>query len=216
MTDYVAGGRRIRDVPHTTGANGAAAVRLAVDRRYGRPAAFWGMLILIASEATLFGCFIGTYYYLRFTHDAWPLAGDPRPKVVVPLILAGVLALTTVPMHLAWRSARVARLGAERAFLLVALVVQCGYLAYEVHDFRDQLDRMPITRDAYSSIYYTLLGAAHAHVVVGILFVVWLLWKLAFGLTTYRVNATHAITWYWHFVNALSVIVLLVLLSVRL
>jgi heme/copper-type cytochrome/quinol oxidase subunit 3 len=211
--DYVAGGRRLSDVPHTTGADGAQAVRLAVDRRYGRPAALWGMLILIASEATLFGCFIGTYYYLRFTHDTWPLAGDPEPKVVVPLILAACLALTVVPMHLAWRSARAARLGAARLFLVVALIVQCGYLAYEVHDSRDQLDRLPITRDAYSSVYYTLLGAAHAHVLVGILFVVWLLWKLAFGLTTYRVNAAQAIALYWYFVGALTLVVVGVLVS---
>lgn len=211
--DYVAGGRPVSDVPHTTEASGAYAVRLAADRRYGRPAAFWGMVILIASEATLFGCFIGTYYYLRFTHSVWPPSGDPEPKVVVPLILAFVLALTAVPMYFAWRSARVARLGAARAFLVGALIVQCGYLAYEIQDFRDQLHKLPISRDAYSSIYYTLLGADHAHVALGILFVVWLLWKLAFGLTTYRVNAAQAIAWYWYFVALLTLAVTGTLLS---
>ena len=211
--DYVAGDRRLSDVPHTTDADGAYAVRLAIDRRYGRPAAFWGMVILIASEATLFGCFIGTYYYLRFTHTVWPPPGDPQPKVVVPLILAVVLALTAIPMDLASRSARAARLGPARLFLVVALIVQLGYFAYEVVDFRDQLDRMPITTDAYSSIYYTLLGADHAHVLIGMLFVVWLLWKLAFGLTTYRVNAAQAIAWYWYFVGVLTLVVIGTLVS---
>ena len=211
--DYVAGDRRLADVPHTTDASGAYAVRRAVDRRYGRPAAFWGMIILIASEATLFGAFIGTYYYLRFTHAVWPLPGDPKPKVVLPVILAGVLALTTIPMYLAWQAARAARLGAARAFLCVALVVQLGYFAYEVHDFSDQLHKTPITRDAYTSIYYTLLGADHAHVLIGMLFVVWLLWKLAFGFTTYRVNATQAIAWYWYFVNLLTLVVIGTLVS---
>jgi cytochrome c oxidase subunit I+III len=213
VSDYVAGGRRLSDVPHTTDADGPYFVRRGVERRYGPPAAWWGMVVLIASESTLFGSFIGSYYYLRFTHSTWPLPGDPEPKVVVPLILVGCLAATSIPMHLAWRSARAARLGAARLFLVVALIVQAGYFAYEVHDFRDQIDKLPISHDAYSSIYYTLLGADHAHVAIGLLFDVWLLWKLAFGLTTYRVNAAQAIAWYWHFVNLLTLIVIGTLLS---
>jgi heme/copper-type cytochrome/quinol oxidase subunit 3 len=173
------------------------------------------MVVLIASESTLFGCFIGTYFYLRFTHPHWPLPGDPGPKIVVPLILTGCLLATSIPMHLAWLSARAARLAPARLFLVLALIVQGGYFAYEVHDFGDQLGRLPVTRDAYSSIYYTLLGADHAHVALGILFNVWLLWKLAFGLTTYRANATQAIAWYWHFVNVLTVVVIGTLLSAR-
>ena len=94
--------------------------------------------------------------------------------------------------------------------------MQCGYFAYEVNDFRDQLDRTPITRDAYTSIYYTLLGADHAHVLIGMLFVVWLLWKLAFGLTTYRVNAAQAIAWYWYFVGVLTLAVIGTLVSAAL
>ena len=46
------------------------------------------MWVLVASEATLFGAFIGTYFYLRFKTSRWPPDGIPEPKVVVPLILA--------------------------------------------------------------------------------------------------------------------------------
>jgi cytochrome c oxidase subunit III len=216
MTDYVADGRRLRDVPHTTEARSAAEVSRAAGQRYGPPAALWGMLILIASEGMLFASMIGAYFYLRFTHHSWPPPGDPKPKALFPLVLVACLALTSIPMQLASNGARAGRLAAARLLIVVALVVQAGYLAYAIHDYRDQLATMPISRDAYSSIYYTLLGADHAHVAIGILFSVWLLWKLARGLTTYRLNATQGITWYWHFVNALTVIVILVLLSVRL
>jgi heme/copper-type cytochrome/quinol oxidase subunit 3 len=103
---------------------------------------------------------------------------------------------------------RAGRVAATRFFLIVALIVQSGYFAFEVHDFGDELKTFDITRNAYSSIYYTLLGADHAHVAVGLLLNVWLLWKLARGLTMYRLNATLAITWYWHFVNVLTVVVI--------
>jgi heme/copper-type cytochrome/quinol oxidase subunit 3 len=67
--------------------------------------------------------------------------------------------------------------------------------------------------NAYSSIYYTLLGADHVHVAVGIVLVVWLLWKLVRGLTMYRLNAIQAIAIYWHAVNLLTLIVIGVLTS---
>jgi heme/copper-type cytochrome/quinol oxidase subunit 3 len=82
-----------------------------------------------------------------------------------------------------------------------------------VHDFADQLGNFDIGRDAYSSIYYTLLGADHAHVALGVFFNLWLLGTLARGLTTYRVNATQAIAWYWHAVNLLTLVVIGTLLS---
>lgn len=215
MSDYVAGDRRLRDVPRTTAATGGPSVSRAVAQRVGRPAAWWGMLALIATEGTLFGAFVGTYFYLRFQSAHWPPSGVPEPRFVVPVVLACVLALTSGPIRLAWLAARTGRVAATRLFLALALVVQCGYVAYELYDFREQLHRVDVSRDAYTSIYYTLLGADHAHVLLGILFSLWLLGKLARGLTTYRVNAVQAIALYWHFVNVLTLVVTGVLLSAR-
>jgi cytochrome c oxidase subunit III len=182
-------------------------------RPSGRPSAWWGMLILVASEGMLFGAFVGTYFYLRFKNPAWPPDGLPEPEVVVPLIMTGVLLSTSIPMQLASNAARAGRLAATRAWILLALVVQAGYFAYQVHDFSDQLRVFDISRDAYSSIYYTLLGADHAHVALGLLFNLWLLWKLATGLTRYRARATRAVALYWHAVNLLTLIVILTLSS---
>jgi heme/copper-type cytochrome/quinol oxidase subunit 3 len=198
VSDYAAGGVSERRV------------------RRGSGVGVWGMAMVVASEVTLFGTFIGTYYYLRFTNVHWPPPGTPEPRVVVPLIMVGVLATTSLPLQLAATAARRARLWTARFLLLWALVVQCGYLVYEIHDYVDQLRRSTPQDNAYSSIYYTLLGADHAHVAIGILLVVWLLWKLLRGLTRYRLNAVQVVAFYWHAVNLLTLIVLGVLLSVRL
>ena len=184
-------------------------------RRAGLPAGWWGMLMLIASEGTLLMCLVATYWYLRVRAVHWPPAGIPEPRVVVPMVLAGVLLLTSVPIQVASRAVREGRLRATRLLLLLALVVQAGYLAYEIQDFGDQLRAFGIARNAYSSIYYTLLGADHAHVAVGLLLDAWLLAKLARGLTRYRVTAMVVIAWYWHFVNVLTVVVIGTLTSVN-
>jgi len=206
--DYTAGGRTVGSVPRTTAATGPAAVRRVVAQRTGPPAAWWGMAMVIVSEGTLLAAMVGTYFYLRFNSTTWPPRGDPEPRVVVPLVLVACLSTTSVFMQLAWRAVRSARLGATRLFLVATLAVQSAYFAYEVHDYSRELDRSPISTDAYTSIHYVLLGADHAHVFFGILLNLWLLWKLATGITTYRANAVQAITWYVHFVNVLTWIVI--------
>ena len=213
MSDFVAGGRSERLVPRTTEAENAREVAAMARSRRGPTVALWGMAMVIASEGTLFGCFIGTYYYLRFKSPHWPPLGTPEPKVVVPLILVGVLATTSVPMQLAAVAARKGRVLATWLLIASALGVQAGYFGYEVHDFIRQVHADPIQTDAYSSIYFTLLGADHGHVFVGILLDLWLLWKLMRGLTMYRLNAVQVIALYWHVVNLLTLVIVGVLLS---
>ena len=195
--------------------SGYADVRQTLAARRGPPSALLGMAILIASEAMLFAALIGTYFYLRFETAVWPPRGVPEPEALVPIILVAMLALTSIPVHLAWRSVRGGRVQRARLLLLGALVVQAGYFGWAVHDFADQIRSTPITENAYTSSYYTRRGADHAHVFVGQLFSAWLLLKLMRGLTLYRANATQAITWYWHFVNLLTIVVLATILSAR-
>ena len=213
MTDYIAGGVPERLVPRTTDARNAGEVRALARRRSGPTVAFWGMAMLIASEATLFGTFVGSYYYLRFSTHHWPPPGTPEPRVAVPLIMAGILATSSLPMQLAANAAKGGRLWATRALLVWALAVQCGYLVWAIHDYVHQLHSSTPQDNAYGSIYFTLLGADHVHVAVGILLVVWLLWKLLRGLTMYRLNAVQAVAFYWHAVNLLTLIVVGVLAS---
>jgi heme/copper-type cytochrome/quinol oxidase subunit 3 len=82
-----------------------------------------------------------------------------------------------------------------------------------VHEYAGDLGRFAPADHAYASIYYTLLGADHAHVALGLLLDLWLLAKLARGLTRYRLNALSAITFYWHAVNVLTIAVTLTILS---
>jgi len=97
--------------------------------------------------------------------------------------------------------------------LVAALVVQAGYFAMEVRLFSDDLRDFTPQTHAYGSIYYTLLGASHAHIALGLLLDLWLLWKLTRGLTQYRLNGFHAISFYWLAVGAITTAVTLTTLS---
>jgi heme/copper-type cytochrome/quinol oxidase subunit 3 len=181
--------------------------------RVAKPSGWWGMVVFVATEATLFGTLIGSYYDLRFRTPQWPPPGVPDPKVAVPLILLAVLVSTSVFVQLASVFARAGRVAAVQLALLAALVVQSGYLAMQIHLYVDDLHRFTPQGSAYGSIYFTLVGAHHAHVVVGILLEAFLLLRLFAGNTVYRAVGIHAMAFYWHAVNVLAIAVTVVQLS---
>ena len=124
-----------------------------------------------------------------------------------------VFVATSVPVQLAVNAASRGRLSHARAALLLAVVVQAGYLGMQLHLFVHDVHEFPPSGSAYSSIYFTMLGGHHLHVGIGVLLNVWLLLRTATGLTTYRMNALRATAFYWHFVNVLAVIVTVVQIS---
>jgi heme/copper-type cytochrome/quinol oxidase subunit 3 len=181
--------------------------------RPAKPNGWWGMVIFMATEATLFATMIGSYYDLRFKTPQWPPPGTPDPKLTLPLILMGALVATSVPVQLAVGASERGRVRRAQLALVTALAVQVAYFAVQLHLFADDLSRFRPEDSAYGSIYFTLLGTHHLHVLVGILLEVWLALRLFGGLTRYRGVGIQATAVYWHVVNVLAVAVTLVQLS---
>jgi heme/copper-type cytochrome/quinol oxidase subunit 3 len=171
-----------------------------------------GMLLVIATEATLFLMFFFAYGYLGAGQPHWP----PRaPKYAIALFLLGILLSSSLVLHLgerAWKK------GADRqARALVWLTVAMGvaFLVLQSFEYRAKLKELRPTQNAYGSIFYTLTGFHAAHVVVGVL-------MLAFvgALPTLRPHrpphrpphrAMHNASLYWHFVDAVWLVIVLVL-----
>jgi heme/copper-type cytochrome/quinol oxidase subunit 3 len=191
-------------------ADTAPAAARAAARRRAQPNGWWGMALFLAAETTLFGGLIATYFYLNFGAASWPPAGISRPSVLAPLVLTGILVATTLPMAFAARSATAGETGLCVAAIALALAVQCGYVAYQLHLFVGEVHRFPPQGSAYASIYFTLIGFHHAHVIVGILLDVgMLMWLLRGGLSNYRVIGVRAVALYWYVINAIAVAVTL-------
>ena len=169
-----------------------------------RPAGngWWGMVLFVAAEATLFGTLIGSYVYLRFRNVEWPPAGIAKPEVLVPVLLTAVLVASTVLVQLAWRRT-------ARRFLAAAFVLQLGYLVWQVHDWVGAIHDAPPSHSTYSSIVTTMLGFGHAHVLLGLLIDAWLLAQLTRRVTPYRLVGLQSAAFYWWAVSVISVAVLL-------
>jgi len=167
----------------------------------------WGMALLIATETALFGTLIATYFYLRFSSPRWPPAGIAAPSVALPLALAGLLVLTTIPVTAAARASRRERAGTAIGLLAVALVLQAGYLAWQIVLFARDAGAVEPKATAYGSVYDTLLLVHHAHVALGLLLSLWLIARLARGVTPYRVVTADVVALYWVFVAVVGMAV---------
>ena len=177
----------------------------------------WGLVLFVATESVLFGCLVGSYFYLRVKSVDWPPAGVPEPEALWPLVLTGALVATSVPMHAAWRLGRAGRARSALGALCIAGAVQIAYLVIALQRYADDVRAHPPEQHAYTSITHLLSGADHLHVAVGILFTLFLAAKLLDGrLTGYRLVGLQAAAWYWHAVNAITLLVVLVELTPRL
>ena len=88
-----------------------------------RSTGWWGMLMVIANEATLFASLIAAYFYVRFNSPAWPPTGIEPPELVLPLIMTVILVSSSVFVHLGQRRIErgdVSRLTAQSAHRLGA------------------------------------------------------------------------------------------------
>jgi cytochrome c oxidase subunit I+III len=172
------------------------------------------MVLFLCAEGTLFGILIATYFYLDTGSRSWPPSGIAPPSVTLPLIATAVLVVTTVPVALAARAARVGLRWRVVWLIALAVVAQAGYLAVQILLFRHDLLQFSPKATAYGSIYFTLLAAHHAHVVVGILLELAVLWQVVRkGLTSYWLVGVRSVALYWYVVNGLAVFVVFTQLS---
>jgi heme/copper-type cytochrome/quinol oxidase subunit 3 len=203
----------VNEVIRSEEASSGVAAAYAARRRRALPSGVWGIALLVATESALFGTLLASYWYLRAKNVHWPPPGVESPKVVLPLVLTGILVATSVPMALAVRAVRAARADRAVLLLLLALVVQGAYLGLQIHLFASDFDKFSPSGSSYGSIYFTLLGAHHVHVLVGMLLNLFLAARLLSGLTNYRAIGVRAAAIYWYFVNIVAVFVVLTQLS---
>src|SRR5437762_8813851 len=93
-----------------------------------RSVGWWGMVLLITTEATLFACLLFSYFYLRVSSSQWPLGGIKRPELLLPGIMTAVLLASSAPMAWAERGIRRGRRGQLLAGLALSFLLGAAFL----------------------------------------------------------------------------------------
>jgi heme/copper-type cytochrome/quinol oxidase subunit 3 len=162
------------------------------------------MAMVITTESMLFVGLLSSYFYLRATSDEWPLGGLPRPHLMPVVVFSAVLVASSAPVHLAERAIRRGRVGGLRVYLAIGL----GVLFLALQGVEYSRERIAGTHDAYGSLFYTITGFHGAHVLVGLIMLTVVIvraFKGHFGEA--RHEAVSNVAMYWHFVDAVWLVV---------
>jgi heme/copper-type cytochrome/quinol oxidase subunit 3 len=167
---------------------------------------WWGMVMLIVTEATLFGALISAYFYLRFNAPAWPLGGIERPELILPGIGTVILLSSSIPMYLAERGIRAGKVGRLRLGLAISLVLGAIFLGIQAAEYL-RSDFRPWT-NAYGSLFYTITAFHGLHVLGALLLnagVQVLAWRGHFNARQHA--GVQNVALYWHFVDAVWIVI---------
>lgn len=193
----VSGPQRRAELPH----------HVSGSRSFG----WWGMVGLITTESMIFGSFVVSYFYLRFTSaPQWPPGDIPKPDLVLPLIMTAILWSSTIPVHLADRGIRKGNATVLKIGLALGFVLGATFLALQVGiEYPEVLHEFTPTTQAYGSLFFGLTGLHGLHVVAGLLLNGWVqvrAWHGAFD--EHRHVTVQNFAMYWHFVDAVWAMVL--------
>jgi cytochrome c oxidase subunit 3/cytochrome o ubiquinol oxidase subunit 3 len=171
-----------------------------------------GILAFLVSEVAFFGTLIMAYvYFLNQTKE-----GSPRPSEVfhLPLVLASSLCLfsSSVTIHFADRAIKRSSHGAFLAWWGTTIVLGALFLLGTASEWNDLINTwgLTISRNLFGSTYFTLVGFHAFHVTMGIVAMV-----IVFGLawreriTSRNRTGVEVVSWYWHFVDGVWVVVFL-------
>jgi cytochrome c oxidase subunit 3 len=169
----------------------------------------WGMLTFLVSEVALFGTLIVTYLFYVGKDVVGPTPAEALSLGLVLCTTACLLA-SSATVHVAERRLEQGnQLGFLRWWLttLGLGAVFLGGTAFEWHDLID-VHHLTISRNLFGTTYYTLVGLHALHVTAGVTIMLIVL-GLTLGrqVTSANRGGVGLISWYWHFVDGVWVVV---------
>jgi cytochrome c oxidase subunit 3 len=172
-------------------------------------AAQLGMLAFLVSELAFFGTLITAYVAYLGQDTTGP---TPREALSLPLVLITTVCLlaSSWTIHLAGGELRK---GHMREFLRAwggTIALGIAFLLGTAYEWRELIVRhhLTISRNLFGTTFYTLVGFHGLHVTIGLVAMLSVL-ALMVGrqLSLKNQQIVQLVSWYWHFVDGVWVVV---------
>lgn len=166
-----------------------------------------GMACLILAESALFIIFVVAYVYYMGRSLSGP---TPREVLHLPIVATICLLSSSLTVHAATAaltngSSR--RVGVWLAATTLLGIVFLGFTASEWYDLIAR-EHLTIRTNLFGTTFYSLVGLHATHVVVGLLLLAFpAVFGLLGGLEPRHRSHVQVLSYYWHFVDAVWIIV---------
>jgi len=166
-----------------------------------------GIIGLIVTESSLFTIFVTAYLFYVGKSAVGPY---PQQVLDLPILATACLLSSSLTVALAERAFR---RGQERRFQfwwLITILLALEFLGSTAFEWWKLIfkDHLTIATNLFGTTFYSLVGLHASHVIAGLILLALVLILSLRG----NVKAGHAehiemLSWYWHFVDGIWVIV---------
>ncbi len=168
-----------------------------------------GILALILTESVFFSIFVVAYVFYLGKSLAGP---NPRDVLSTPILNTICLLSSSITSVIAIRSLRSGAIGAFTVWWFVTFALGLEFMIGTAMEWHKLIyhDGLTIRTNLFGTTYYSLVGLHALHVTIGLLLILLVGILTMCGYMNERhVERTDVLSWYWHFVDAVWVVVFL-------
>jgi cytochrome c oxidase subunit III len=166
-----------------------------------------GILCLIAAESAVFIIFVVAYIFYLGKSISGP---SPRDVLDIPIVGTICLLSSSLTVYLAVGALRRSKVGLCSLWLAATVLLGGIFLAGTALEWRQLIykDGLTIRTNLFGTTFYSLVGLHATHVVVGlVMLALALVFALRGSVTEANAERLDVLSLYWHFVDAVWVIV---------
>jgi cytochrome c oxidase subunit III len=166
-----------------------------------------GMYCLISAESAIFTIFVVAYLFYVGKSLTGPM---PRDVLHAPIFFTICLLSSSLTIHLAAKSLRGGKVRSFGAWWLLTIILGAIFLYGTASEWHRLIykDGLTITTNLFGTTYYSLVGLHGFHVIVGLLALSSVMAFTTFGAVKQeQAERIDVLSLYWHFVDAVWVVV---------
>lgn len=188
--------------------NPVPADALSMERQWTLPdRGAVGVIFLIITETALFAIFVSAY----LIYIGKSLNG-PYPKDVlnIPVIATICLLSSSLTIVLAEHALKKNELARFKLWWIVTICLGLEFLIATGVEWQHMIyhDHLTISTNLFGTTFYSLVGLHASHVIVGMTFLLLVLTVTLIGFPIHnQFRRVRFLSWYWHFVDAVWVVV---------
>ena len=166
-----------------------------------------GMFSLIAAEAAIFTIFVVAYIFYMGKSLTGP---TPKDVLELPIFDTACLLSSSLTIHFAVRALRNARIGTFGLWWFVTIALGAIFLAGTGREWHHLIFEkgLTVSTNLFGTTYYSLVGLHAFHVTVGlIVLAIGMIFTVLGKVKPEHSERAEVFSLYWHFVDAVWVIV---------
>ena len=180
---------------------------------------WWGNMLLLAIESTIFAILVACYFYIRVVDfKIWPppqvnhipVLYNTAPDLPVPSINLLLLCLSIVPMIWADRACLKRDVRAVKWGLVLCVLLGLIVIAIRFYEFKSL--HFTWDENAYASVIWSIIGLHLTHLIIAtsenLIMTVWVFVK---GLDDKHARDVRVTATYWYWVAAIWLLLFIII-----